>query len=62
MVRSGNVESAMGLRALGIQLVNCGTRPYSVQGPPVVRVLDADQHPMDVTVADVSMIVCCPAV
>jgi hypothetical protein len=30
----------MGLRASGVELVNCGTRPYTVHGYPSVQVLD----------------------
>jgi hypothetical protein len=37
------VDAAMGLRALGILLINCGTRDYTAGGYPVVRVLDADR-------------------
>src|SRR5690349_15614194 len=37
----GEVDAAMGLRAVGITLRNCGTGTYTVNGYPVVDVLDA---------------------
>lgn len=40
LVRMGEVDAAMGLRAAGIELVNCGTVPVTVNGYPDVRVLD----------------------
>ena len=43
-------SGAMGLRALGIALTNCGNGDYTVNGYPVIRVLDADRRPLDVTV------------
>ncbi|GAA2076588.1 DUF4232 domain-containing protein [Actinomadura alba] len=46
------VDAAMGLRAMRIDLLNCGTAPYTLQGYPAVRVLDADRRPLDVTVLD----------
>jgi hypothetical protein len=41
LVRGGGVDAAMGLRASGVELLNCGTRPYTVHGYPAVQVLDA---------------------
>jgi hypothetical protein len=46
------VDAAMGLRAMRIDLFNCGTAPYTVRGYPAVRVLDADRRPLGVTVLD----------
>jgi hypothetical protein len=40
----------MGLRVVRVAMVNCGTRPYSVNGYPSVRVLDEDRVPLDVEV------------
>ncbi|SBT52256.1 DUF4232 domain-containing protein [Micromonospora narathiwatensis] len=31
------VSAAMGLRAMGLDLVNCGTGPYALEGHPVPR-------------------------
>ena len=42
--------SAGGRRDLELELTNCGTGPYTVQGPPVVRVLDAARQPFDLQV------------
>ncbi|WP_203840879.1 DUF4232 domain-containing protein [Winogradskya humida] len=44
------VDGAMGLRAVGIQLRNCGTKPYVAYGYPLVDVLDADHRKLDVKV------------
>jgi hypothetical protein len=50
LLTAGQVDAAMGLRALRVELVNCGTQPYAVNGYPALRVLDADHKPLDVTV------------
>ena len=44
------VDAAMGLRAMGLYLVNCGDRPYQVEGYPVVLALGADKKPLDVRI------------
>lgn len=50
----------MGLRALGIQLTNCGARDYTANGFPVVRVLDGNRRPLDITVGNGSSPVSAP--
>jgi hypothetical protein len=50
LVRTGEVDAAMGLRAMGIELVNCGSVPFTVNGYPGVRVLDDARAPLPVTV------------
>lgn len=50
VVRAGIVDTAMGLRAFGLDLVNCGNRPYTVNGYPAIRVLDEEHKPLDVVV------------
>jgi hypothetical protein len=50
LVRAGAVDAASGLRAMRLELLNCGTAAYSVNGYPDVRVLDEDRKPFDVTV------------
>jgi uncharacterized protein DUF4232 len=40
-------DAAMGLRTLSMELVNCGTEPYRVQGYPSVRLFDEDHDPID---------------
>ncbi|MCZ7415236.1 DUF4232 domain-containing protein [Streptomyces sp. WMMC897] len=45
-------EAAMGLRAMGLTLTNCGDTPYTVEGYPEARVLDAERRPVDVQVLD----------
>ncbi|MEU8260855.1 DUF4232 domain-containing protein [Micromonospora sp. NPDC048999] len=44
------VDAAMGLRAMGLELVNCGTQPYELEGHPVPRLWDADRDPLAVEV------------
>lgn len=47
----GNVDAAMGLRALTVSMTNCGEQAFAVNGYPVVRLLDDDRKPLDVQVA-----------
>ncbi|MBL7259299.1 DUF4232 domain-containing protein [Paractinoplanes lichenicola] len=47
-LRTEAVDAAMGLRALGISLINCGRTPYEVDGYPEVRALDEKQAPLAV--------------
>ncbi|MEU2511964.1 DUF4232 domain-containing protein [Streptomyces syringium] len=51
-IKAGPVDGAMGLRSLTLEMVNCGARPYTVQGSPTVRVLDGDRKRIDVTVTE----------
>ncbi|MFF0216197.1 DUF4232 domain-containing protein [Streptomyces vinaceus] len=46
----GAGDSAMGLRVADIQLVNCGTEPYVLEGYPEVRLLDRKRAPVEVAV------------
>lgn len=50
LVQTGPTDAAMGLRAMGIELVNCGSVPFTVNGYPAIRVLDDDRAPLPVTV------------
>src|SRR3954468_9382121 len=59
-ITAGEVDTALGLRALGIILVNCGTRDYTASGYPAVRVLDADRKPLEVPVGNGSMPISAP--
>ncbi|MDX3641130.1 DUF4232 domain-containing protein [Streptomyces sp. MB09-02B] len=43
----GLVDAAMGLRAMGVTLTNCGEKTYTVKGYPSIQVLDADGEPYD---------------
>lgn len=43
-------DSAMGLRTLMLELVNCGTSPYTVRGYPSLRLFDEDREPIEVAV------------
>ncbi|MGW6690057.1 DUF4232 domain-containing protein [Streptomyces sp. NPDC054961] len=47
----GDGSAAMGLRAESVQLVNCGTEPYALDGYPELRLLDKAGTPVEVTVA-----------
>ncbi|MCZ7435091.1 DUF4232 domain-containing protein [Micromonospora sp. WMMC241] len=44
------VSAAMGLRAMGLELVNCGNQPYELRGYPAVRLADADGDPIAVRI------------
>ncbi|MFD6638732.1 DUF4232 domain-containing protein [Micromonospora chalcea] len=44
------VSAAMGLRAMGLDLVNCGDRPYELRGYPAVALRDADGDPIRVRI------------
>jgi hypothetical protein len=46
----GETDAAMGLRALGIHLINCGREPYRVNGYPVVHALDEHRSTLTVRV------------
>jgi hypothetical protein len=35
---------------MGVELVNCGTSPYALEGHPAPRLLDADRGPLTVQV------------
>ncbi|MGW5556396.1 DUF4232 domain-containing protein [Micromonospora sp. NPDC003944] len=45
-IRSTGGDAAMGLRALGVELVNCGHRPYQLNGYPVLHVFDEEREPI----------------
>ncbi|MFJ2580154.1 DUF4232 domain-containing protein [Kitasatospora aureofaciens] len=47
---AGEADAAMGLRAMTVRLTNCGTRPYTLNGHPGVRVLSAERAPLDIGV------------
>ncbi|RLK14087.1 uncharacterized protein DUF4232 [Micromonospora sp. M71_S20] len=51
-ISSPGTSAAMGLRALGLELVNCGTKPYRLDGYPVLRLFDGDGDPIPVRVVD----------
>jgi hypothetical protein len=51
LIMPGEVEAAMGLRVMQIEMVNCGTTPYTVHGYPGVRVLDGEREPLTVAVS-----------
>ncbi|MFD7134549.1 DUF4232 domain-containing protein [Streptomyces sp. NPDC059894] len=39
-------DAAMGLRVVGLHLENCGTRDYTVDGYPLLELLDDDREPV----------------
>lgn len=49
-VSVGRISAAMGLRAVGLMLTNCGSEPYTVNGFPRIRLLDAERQPVDLAV------------
>lgn len=40
-------DAAMGLRVVGLHLVNCGTRPYELNGYPELELFDEDHDKAD---------------
>lgn len=40
-------DAALGLRVVGLHLVNCGTRPYELNGYPELELLDEDHDKAD---------------
>jgi hypothetical protein len=46
----GGEDAAMGLRVLTVELTNCGSAPYPVNGYPRVRLLDERHRPLEVSV------------
>lgn len=48
----GPVDAAMGLRAMGVTLTNCGTKPYTLNGYPSLQVLDEDGEVIDTRVLE----------
>ncbi|MCX5159428.1 DUF4232 domain-containing protein [Streptomyces sp. NBC_00264] len=50
VVDMGEVEAALGHRAVGLSLTNCGSKPYRVTGYPSVRALDEAGDPLPVPV------------
>ncbi|MFJ4584512.1 DUF4232 domain-containing protein [Streptomyces echinatus] len=40
-------DAAMGLRVVGLRLENCGTRDYSLDGYPLLELLDEDRSPVE---------------
>ncbi|MFG1652751.1 DUF4232 domain-containing protein [Micromonospora sp. NPDC049275] len=51
-IRSTGGDAAMGLRALGVELINCGGRPYQLNGYPVLWVLDEQRKPIILSVVN----------
>ncbi|WCN81134.1 DUF4232 domain-containing protein [Micromonospora sp. LH3U1] len=45
-IRSTGSDAAMGLRALGLELTNCGDQPYQLDGYPVLHVFDEQRGPI----------------
>ncbi|MEV5594129.1 DUF4232 domain-containing protein [Streptomyces sp. NPDC052496] len=56
-IKGSRVDAAMGTRAMGITLTNCGERPYQVNGYAGVQVLDEDRKPLAVKISHGSDIV-----
>ncbi|MGW4201726.1 DUF4232 domain-containing protein [Streptomyces sp. NPDC004726] len=47
---AGHAEAAMGLRALTVTFINCGSKAQPLSGYPVVRLLDEDGDPLEVEI------------
>ncbi|MEU7160790.1 DUF4232 domain-containing protein [Streptomyces chrestomyceticus] len=57
VIKGSQVDAAMGTRAMGITLTNCGKHPYKVNGYAGVQVLDQDRKPLDVKISHGSDVV-----
>ena len=49
-ITTGVVSAAMGLRAMTVELRNCGTADFPLDGYPEVRVLDEDKDQLPITI------------
>ncbi|MEU4197807.1 DUF4232 domain-containing protein [Kribbella sp. NPDC026611] len=49
-ITAGDVEAALGHRAVVLKLTNCRSKPITVNGYPAVTVLDAHHKPMKVAI------------
>ncbi|MFD2685319.1 DUF4232 domain-containing protein [Streptomyces phyllanthi] len=49
-IEPGPVSAAMGLRAMGVTLTNCGRTTYRLAGYPKLQVLDEHREPLDVQI------------
>lgn len=45
-------DAAMGLRLLGVEVVNCGTQPFELNGYPQVKLFDEQRQQLDVKILD----------
>jgi hypothetical protein len=45
-----DIDGAMGLRAVGITLRNCGKSTFTINGYPLIQVLDEDRKVLEVAV------------
>ncbi|WP_199439877.1 DUF4232 domain-containing protein [Umezawaea beigongshangensis] len=50
LLSAPSTEAASGVRVMRLEMINCGTRPYTVRGHPSVRLLDAGRAPLEVTI------------
>ncbi|RKN39065.1 DUF4232 domain-containing protein [Micromonospora endolithica] len=51
-IRATGSDAAMGLRAMGLELVNCGSVSYRLRGYPALRLFDADGGAITVRVVE----------
>ena len=50
LITAGATDAATGLRFQAVDLVNCGTAPYDLNGYPAVTVLDDAQTALELTI------------
>jgi hypothetical protein len=50
VIEAGASDAAMGLRVQSIEIVNCGTVPFTVNGYPGLSVLDAHGDPLNIEI------------
>ncbi|MGW4687229.1 DUF4232 domain-containing protein [Streptomyces sp. NPDC004244] len=49
-VRQAGGDSAMGVRIMSVELVNCSAEPYALEGHPQIRLLDRKRAPLEAEV------------
>ncbi|MCP3803031.1 DUF4232 domain-containing protein [Allokutzneria sp. A3M-2-11 16] len=49
-VTTGIVDAALGFRQMGLELANCGGKPFEVNGYPAIKFFDAEGNLLDLTV------------
>ncbi|WP_433381986.1 DUF4232 domain-containing protein [Actinoplanes sp. CA-142083] len=50
LITADRGDAAAGYREISLHLTNCGTTDYTLQGRPVITVLDDKQQPLKVTI------------
>jgi hypothetical protein len=49
-IQAGARDAGAGARTLELDLMNCGSAPYTLTGYPDIQVLDSDRRPLEIVV------------